>query len=230
MMLKPARCYLYENRSGLYQHENGLWLRNSTERDVDIVNEQHRDYKELEELDYSGKIVLDIGGHIGCFVWFARQHLHPKLIVSIEPDPNNIWVHKRNCKGSDVVLLTGAVMPMGVHTAKLYLAPRYPSTNHVFPTRGRKEVTVSAYHLRSLLQQYKPALIKCDIEGAEFMLDWARLPKFVTEVAMEVHQGCRIWSLEKQIQLDAQFINQGFMHLRAPKHRKLFTRACTAIY
>lgn len=212
----------------LIKHEpSGLWIRDNT--DISVIKEQFPMYKELKELDLKGTF-LDLGGFIGTFVWFAKEHLKPTHIVSVEPQSSSWRVHEVNFQGDPMVtLLKAAVVENGPETINLYLGKTYPSCSSLQPIRGRSVEVVKTVEFKQLLDEHKPVLIKCDIEGGEYLLDWGELPEYVKSLCFEFHHSREGW-LEKQIALDECLLAQGFTHVKAPKNKITYQRTTIGIY
>lgn len=209
---------LQDLSTGLYYRDQG---------DLGIIAEQ-KTWKPLLKCAPIEGTVLDLGGHIGAFAWWAHQHFTNVKVVSVEPDPNNLeYLHANRQRTRDEII--DAVVDRNPGMTKLYLGKTYPACNSTFPFRGRKAIDVRAVSFSSLLKKYEPTLIKCDIEGAEYWLDWDQLPACVTEVAFEFHYQRPEW-LREQIQIDEALLRAGFHHVRPPANKITFTKACIAVY
>jgi len=167
--------------------------------DVYVWKEQ----RQYRTLDCKGRAVLDLGGHIGCFAKYALETLGAKKVTSVEPDPGNIFVFDANHSNDDrVTLIAGAVASGGVKSVDLQLAKTYSSKNRTDRAiRGREVVAVPAFDFLALLRKTRASVIKCDIEGAEYLLDWKSMPDRVHAIAMEYHHF-----------EDAQLVQQHELH------------------
>ena len=213
--------------SVLYQYK-GVWVRDA--KDEWIVDDQEGSYKKLKTLPQAQHAtILDLGGHIGSFVDFAQKNLAPELIVSVEPDPRNISVWKKNCgRIPRATLIEAAVTQKGGKSLSLHLMDN-PAGNSLEFFRGREAITVKAISFKALLDEHSPSLIKCDIEGAEYDLIWRRLPRYVKVLCFEFHQKRAHW-LEEQMRIDGELLAQGFAHVRAPRPKQTFTLNTIGIY
>jgi FkbM family methyltransferase len=182
--------------------------------DIGIILEQRTWDKILPYVH--DKSVLDLGGHIGAAANYFLL-AGAKRVISVEPDPANCKIFSANhAKKRNVKLIQAAVMPNDAVT-KLYLGTTYSATNTVHPTRGRHAISVQSVSFESLLTTYKPDVLKVDIEGGEYNLDWNLLGKSVRAVAFEFHQHKRGWS-DRQREVDETMLSIGFSHLgAAPK-------------
>lgn len=204
----------------------GMWIR-PEQGDEKMVKEAGQ-WKRVTIFDYSRSVLLDLGGHIGSFPRWALENLNPKLIVSVEPEPSNIFVFKKNfVDNKRVVLHECAVVSSNEKRVKFYPGVTYAANSGLYPTRYRREIEVDAFNFRSLLNALKPTLIKCDIEAGEYLLNWKNLPKYVKEVCMEFHRH-NAKSLLQQNEIDEALLQSGFKHIRPPKQNPSF--GCSAIY
>lgn len=204
----------------LYRHEpSGLWVRNKGDEGV---IKQMKDYKSLLGCGIEKPVVLDLGGYIGTFVWWAMGNLDPKMVISVEPDPSNAEVFKKNFGQRDGVILHQSACTMKHDdTAPLYLGKTYASCNSLEHFRGRQKVDVTTVSFPTMLEIYQPDIIKCDIEGGEFGLDWTNLPDCVKFIVMEIHQQRPAW-IEQMKEIDQRLLDQGFEHVVKPKHVATF--------
>jgi FkbM family methyltransferase len=211
----------------LTKHEpSGLWVRGDA--DIGVIAQQ-KDYKLLMTLGLVKPKILDLGGYIGTFVWFAKKNLDPFFILSVEPDPRNAEVWEANWGNDpDCMLIEAAVTQKGGEKLPLYLGKTYASCNSLEHFRGRTTVEVDTVAFSEFLVG-EPTLIKCDIEGGEFGLDWSALPDSVEAIAMEIHQQRPQWIDQMKI-IDQQILNQGFHHVRKPKHELTFHKVDIGVY
>src|SRR5574337_288466 len=211
----------------MYQHEaTKLWVRDVGHEG--IIKEQN-DWKKI--IPYGPfKVVLDIGAHIGAFTWWAKQHLGIEQIVAVEPDPNNIEVFVKN--HPDIKLMVGAVVSSAQHEARqlpLWLGKTYSACNSLEKYQGRHSIMVPTLDFREVIAEVAPNLIKCDIEGGEYSLDFTCMPDQVKALCFEFHYHREHW-LEHQKRIDKDLLDQGFNHVNAPANKVPFTKACIALY
>lgn len=202
--------------------------------DAGVVKEQRQCYRLMLEHDFRGGPMLDIGGHIGAFAQFIRQNPTVGHITSVEPDPNNIRVFKKNLSRlGDCKLVEAAVVP-GLTESKaesviLYLGKNYPSCNSLEPFRGREEVAVAPVSWEQLLQEHPWTGIKCDIEGGEYLLDWTRIPDHVTMIAMEYHFQRPHWATLFR-KIHRQLTKQNFFRTKKMPKVNTFSKVTIGIY
>ena len=201
---------LYSTNLNLYFRDRG---------DVGIFLEQ----KEWEILPEEAQgVILDLGSHCGYSTWFFQRR--GLQVIPVEPDPQNIRVFKKNFPSLN--LIERAVTNQSGETLPLYLGKTYSAKNSLFEFRGRDSIDVGTISFRELLQQWNPNVIKCDIEGGEYLLDWSNLPKNLQYIVMELHYNRPDWE-EKSLILDQTLINQGFKYLKPPRFNS-FKKTCTA--
>lgn len=202
----------------MYQSEpSGLWVRDKGDEGV---IRQMKDYNSLLAADIQGTRILDLGGFIGTFAWWAEKNLDPTCVISVEPDPSNIELFKKNI-GPRTELIEAAVTMKTGDTLPLYLGKTYRSCNSLEFFRGREKVDVNTIGFKDLLDRTNPDIIKCDIEGGEFGLDWTIIPPEVKFIVMEIHQQRPQW-IEQMKVIDQQLLDLGFEHVRKPKHVTTF--------
>lgn len=167
---------------GLYRESNtGLWCRENT-LDEYVIKEQSS-YKELLNI-VGNRTVMDIGANIGAFAYSALQH-GCKKVISIEPDPDNIKMYKK--QHLDSILIEGAASDKNGY-AKLYInSHKNKGLHSLQPVNGRESVKVKTYSFIDLLEKYRPSILKIDIEGGEYGLPLDNIPSFVKAIAIEIH-------------------------------------------
>lgn len=176
------------------------------------------------------KTVLDVGGHIGWFARYSLNELGAEKVVSVEPSPNNAEVFLKNFENnSRVRLIQAGVTSDGSDHLTVQFNPKYPANNRTDrPIRGRKSQKVPAIDFVTLLNEVSPDLLKIDIEGAEYGLEFT-IPDCVRAVAIEYHQFDE-YMLEEQIAIDSLLIGYGFRAVKAPKNAQTFQKITTGVY
>lgn len=205
-----------------YLHQSGLHVRDKG--DEGIVKEQNEWKPLIKHAPFH--TALDIGGHIGTFVWWAKKNLGVERVVSIEPTPESCEVYRQN--HPDGELIEAACMRTGGDDVPLYLGRTYSACNSLEAWRGRQAIRVKRVIFNDVINSVKPDLIKCDIEGGEYTLPWNSLPACVRAVAMELHYHRRHWKAEAE-RIDWELLELGFKHEKAPRYNS-FTKQCIAIW
>ncbi len=133
-----------------------------------------------------GDVVLDLGAHIGITARLMLAKGAAK-VVCVEADPANLPLLRKNLKGRAAVILPAAVGPKAGRTW-FYTRSDRGYVGSIIPDPDRRKFVVPVLPLSGLLAQYRPTIVKSDIEFAEYGLPELRaLPAFVRVVAMEVH-------------------------------------------
>lgn len=159
----------------------GLWCRRDT-LDEYVVKEQSS-YKQLFNLIHN-KTVLDIGANIGAFAYNAIES-GAKKVISFEPDPDNVRVYKK--QGLSSILIEKAVSNRN-GTSRLYInSHKNKGLHSLQPINGRASIPIELISFADILEEYKPSIIKIDIEGGEYDLDLYDIPSFVKAIAIEIH-------------------------------------------
>lgn len=162
-----------------------------------IIKELQRDCYGLHKIPFeAGDIVLDIGGHVGCFA-IVLGRLFPEIqIYAFEPLPGNIHNFRHNLQQNqvhNVDLIPKAVTSDG-RTIELYPNPQNTGavmspekySMKVRPGHHCPSVTLSSMFKAYQIQRCK--LLKLDCEGFEFELlyHFAHLDQ-VDYLSAEVH-------------------------------------------
>jgi len=163
--------------------------------------------------------LLDIGAYIGDSVWyFLVNRKITNNVISVEPDPRNIELFQKNWEGDKrVELIQAAVVGDNRKTVNLYLGRTYSGANTLQPLKGRKYIEVPAIHYLELFDR-NPQILKGVMAGAEYQIDWKKLPDSVQTIGLEISHIHSSW-IELGRKLDQDLLNMGFHHVVAPKHR-----------
>jgi FkbM family methyltransferase len=172
---------IFDAQTGIAHRENTF--------DAWIVNESRNYFPlGLREDD----IVLDLGGHIGAFA--ARAMLEqPKIALSsVEAETSNFEVLKQNAEKFQFDAVNRAIVDDDLHEkdVTLYINEKKNNATHtLLQTRGRSSQTVQGIGWSVAMEIMQPTVIKCDIEGGEFLLPWAKLREAtqVRLVVIELH-------------------------------------------
>ena len=166
-----------------------LKLRPHVASDEYVATSVIGDYK----MNFQGRRIMDVGANIGSFsVWACMQGAAE--VWAYEPEPTNFDMLKRNTKGLNVECYEAA-LGLADGTTDLYIVPNRQNLGSASttPFRGRDVTPVDVLSFRAQLAAFKPHGIKMDCEGAEWQLLTKPLPKYVREVAMELHLNKREW-------------------------------------
>lgn len=201
--VQPLADYLREVK---YTDGKPFWIRTYSRSDEYTIEENS--YRALKIKP--GEVVFDLGAHIGTF---TRRALHAGAgaVYAYEAEPSNYVMLAKNLEGFEKAhAIHGAVTTGDAASLTLYVNTGKCSTiNGLYATRGRVPVPVPAVDFHTELQKYRPSIVKSDMEGSEYFLNW-QLPDFVKKVAMEVHTKPEKTFLEKGKALVEEINNQGF--------------------
>jgi FkbM family methyltransferase len=153
-----------------------------------IVNEPGFPDLELHVSD----VVLDIGAYIGTFARVAAPRV--RQLIAIEPDPRNLPVLYANVADRPNVQVIEAAV-VGEQREKNTVLFRFtasPILGSLFNRRG-VDRPVRAIRLSELLRLYRPTVLKIDIEGSEWDLDFRNLPSHVKRIGIELHGQRKHW-------------------------------------
>ena len=164
------------------------WVRRDT-FDPDSIKECHDHY---DRLQCAGKRVMDLGSNIGGFARMAVEQ-GATQVVAVEPCPYNFEILKLNSPDS-VNIWAGAVPDDREEVHFIYaVSKRNSVSSSTLKRRNSSDVSimVPARNIVELLDEYKPQVLKCDIEGGEYeLLDaMGKIPDYVEQAAFEFHRG-----------------------------------------
>ena len=161
--------------------------------DKAIIGELIRSYSWLK---LNNKVVLDVGACFGAFSLFAANS-GASHVIAVEPDKGNFALLKKNMRNHmDITtLFNAAVTSCDCGKIDLYKTNGINHGNYsTTEFRGRTAVKVDTVVFKKLLSGFKPSVIKMDCEGCEWdVLLGIDLPKYVKEIAMEIHFTKREW-------------------------------------
>jgi FkbM family methyltransferase len=166
----------------------------ATERvDTDMIGESISNYL-IPEVDYTGKVCLDLGANIGGFSKIAMDFGASK-IVSVECDSRNFNMLVDSFDESDnVELIHGAITSSLNETIKIYKnnsQKKHCSTSIIKKKNNQfKEYDeVRSIRFNDLVNKHKPDIIKIDIEGAEYQIIEDVLAYYPDVLFIEMHAG-----------------------------------------
>ncbi len=143
-----------------------------TTRDIGVFSEIFvlGEYEPPEEiarwLDDLGRPprILDVGGNVGLFATFARDRWPGASVVSVEPDPENLEILRRNAASGTNLEVVAACAAS--HDGTLRFVAGQQAGSHVAEGDCEDAIEVSCVDVFRLAQ---PAdFIKIDIEGSEW--------------------------------------------------------------
>ena len=160
--------------------------------------------------------VLDVGGHIGGFTTLALRS--GAEVWAYEPDPENFALLEENTAAYNgrVHLEPAALTSGNEEKINLYLnLGANTGTHTLIPTRGRDVVEVPALDFQRVLTEVEPTVLKVDVEGWEYSLDFS-LPPSVKSLCIELHR-MKPGHREAADKLHQKILDQGFVPVKAPR-------------
>ena len=171
---------------------SGLYYRPGSS-DANMLKECTSDYPTV---DCKGKVVFDCGGNVGGFTCRAIRQGAAEVVV-FEPEPLNFEVLEENvhlvlkemASGIAVTMVNAAVVAGDDDSLPFYINPGSNAMCSASLLAGRKrlQINVDCVNFFTMMDKYRPSLIKMDIEGGEYPLIAHGLPDYVKELAIELH-------------------------------------------
>jgi FkbM family methyltransferase len=219
------------SESEIEKHKSGLWYRPGTLDDL-VIREAKGYVEHMPPNDED--VVLDLGANIGAATC-AFTRAGAAKVIAVEPEPGNVEVLRRNVADLDPapVVFHAAVVSSSYEdeTIPLLVSPGKNQGAHstLSSDRSRRDtIDVTALSLEYLLDEFKPTLLKIDIEGAEYQIatELADLPKHVRAITIEHHtRGVQHLELADRIE------GQGFGSVwESSKLGSTRTRFCVRVY
>jgi len=197
-----------DKKTGLYYRENTY--------DLNIIKEMNC----YGELEFKNKIILDIGGNIGAFADFALRHGAYK-VISVEPELDNFSILKKNSTDKNIICLNFAVLNSSKKEVNIYLNEKKNKAIHsLFIKKGRESCqTVKTININTLIDNYRPEVIKIDIEGSEYYIFNynQNIASCVRQLAIEFHLTKKRWRLVSSKQLKRYLNSQFNEEIKEPK-------------
>lgn len=207
--------------------------------DKSIIREVPREYISVVP-DMAGAVILDIGGHIGCFSVLA-VNAGCKKVIFIEPGKPSVAHARVNLapavKAGLVEILHAGITadPQQKEIILRYFADNgsmagaktvgadNTSRSH---WRGKPYTYehVPALHFGQLIGDYKPSLIKLDTEGLEYpcIRGMKTMPKCVKTMIIEWHKTAGRFGIEGYLECTEKLKTWGFKPDREPNLKILY--------
>lgn len=165
----------------------------------------------------AGALVFDLGAFLGSFSKRALE-LGAGSVVAFEPEPRNWKILKKNLASIPNITLSQTALAGETGQATLYQNVRKDTASHtLYATRGRTPCTISTLSLADAVAKYgEPAVLKADIEGGEYLINWSSLPAATKLLCVEIHLNRGAWKAEAP-RLIRDIEALGFTATRQPK-------------
>lgn len=197
-----------DERSGLLYRPGNM--------DLGIIREQGREYGPLGLRPED--VVIDVGGNIGAFACGPAGGC--QQVTSYEPDPTNFAIMQAQrdslANGPEEWVMVQAAVANETGRAMLYLNGKKDQSSHTLaPVHGRVVVEVATVAFSEVVLGGN--VLKVDIEGGEYLLDWRPLAASPVErLAVEMHLN-RAGQRAAAFRLTADILGCGFVFVRPPQ-------------
>lgn len=164
-----------DERTGLFYRDNSI--------DQWVIREQSG-YQELFD-NAKDQVVLDIGSNIGAFSQRVIA-AGAKQTIGFEPEASNYkLLSRQNIPRSKFY---NAAVAADDGEATFYVNKgRNKGLHSLQEVRGREHQIVKTISFEKILKKVKPDIIKVDIEGGEYALDFKLLERSCKMIAIEIH-------------------------------------------
>lgn len=152
---------------------------------------EHAEARELGRIIQEGERILEIGAGVGFISTIASKNPLTASVRCYEANPQLIPIIREVHSLNEVrnVTIRNGVLAHGDASAKFYLRKDFWASSlseGPFPYTGTVEVP--CFNFNREIEEYRPTLIICDIEGGELDLFENSLLTGVQKVYLEVHQ------------------------------------------
>ena len=198
----------------ILDQKTGFYIRKGVESDKLDVPETKWHY---HELDFSNKVCLDIGDYIGSFAKLAINR-GAKSVYLYEPEKENFELCQLNCKDIPVFLFNAAVVGDARKTERLYIK-KWGKWGHSLYTKGGIGIQiVDCVNINDVVISTKPDVVKINAQTSEYNIfeNWTEISG-VTQIAVEVHLGTRLYRQVKAPQLLQKLSSWGFTAVKPIK-------------
>lgn len=191
----------------LEEKKTGLYYRPGNS-DLTMIKEGFKkDYKSVETKD---RVVLDLGANVGGFIYKCAFE-GAKSVLSYEPEPYNLEVLELNIEKiknkfpSTLIENKRAAIGAEEGEFNLYVIPGSNSACSASLTvkdrSNRIKIPVKVDSFYEVVEEYKPSIVKMDIEGAEYLILEKDIPSCVKDFAIELHG----FSKENKIKMEETY-------------------------
>jgi len=195
----------------VFRKKSNMWVRPNTSDD--LVIDEAPDYLSLFSDIKDEDIFIDIGSNIGAVSSLVNK-LFPKIkIICYEPDRENYEMTIINTNEMTIINTNENILDrilvfnkaVGSHNEPIYLFPSKGTNkgkHSTFLRKGNSEkrkIKVEQVEFNEAIKKYKATLIKCDIEGAEYNINFQNISHLVKGLAIEIHKIHNNWEKMKKL-------------------------------
>jgi FkbM family methyltransferase len=144
----------------------------------------------VRHLVHPGDTVLDLGSGLGLTSIAAAKASGNGRIIGYEADPVIAPLAKKNTLKNGVqVEIRNKAVAKESGSCDFYVRPSFPASSLV-PFKGSKKISIEADAFRDVVEEIRPNVIACDVEGIEKEVfasaDLSSVQRLVVEVHPEV--------------------------------------------
>ena len=187
------------NEKIVYRKISDMYVRPNTSDD--LVIDEAIDYSALFiDVNYSD-VLLDIGANIGAVTKLAYSIDNEITIIGYEPDSENVEMCIKNVGRISKIIESS----IGTGNGKSILYQSNGSNKGKCSTIERKEndikksTPIKKLDFKEQIEKHSATLIKCDIEGGEYDLDFTDINQFIKGIAIEIHKVNNNWEQMKSL-------------------------------
>lgn len=160
-------------------------------RDYELWREVYHGYEYALPFNIAeDTLVVDIGAHIGAFA-LSAIHRGAKHVICVEPCQTNIEHLERNLSGTSFEIIPKALYKADGHVQMGFAEATEGTIMHI--GQGDSLPSICWSTLLKHLVGYKNIIVKCDAEGAEYLLcDPANDLSSIATMHVETHDNTTI--------------------------------------
>ena len=171
-----------------FNSKTGYWYRPET-FDHGMIKDSKKHYSALQHV--KGSVVLDLGANCGGFTKMAID-AEAKMVVALEPCPYNFQILCLNAP--QAINIPAAICEYSHPEIEFFYSDSKRSSSSSSTIKRRNasgiSIKVPGISINDLLNKWKPAVVKMDIESKEYdILDaMEKIPEYIQEFAVEFHK------------------------------------------
>lgn len=206
----------------VYRKTYDMFVRPNTSDD--FICDEAQDYRALFINANKFDTFFDIGANIGSVSKLADKEVDNIRIVAYEPEGENFNLLKANARSiKNMITIKGAIgnnyNDIELKVDKGTFKAKHSIENREFK-HGFDSYLVKQYDFLNEIEKYNGNIIKMDIEGFEYKINFSCLPNRIKGLAIEIHliEGNHKKMLDLYLLLKSQF---GFVTGQVPEDETL---------
>ncbi len=171
------------------------------------------EYNVLKNILKPGDRLFEVGTGMGYNAMFSASVIGAENVITYEANPRlipvikeNFQLNNKNIRIENVFLVNDDSMGEKVD---FYLSEDFWESN-TFADNKREKVSVPTANFTQKLNEFKPNVLLCDIEGGEIFLLNIILPQYITKIVLDTHPFYDAVGDEANSDLIKQLMLQGF--------------------